>query len=143
MTLRDDVLATPAAQRPGFKANALRTLFNALPEGERLAFVEAGIQVEVLNGPDVVRNRLNNVVGLRVTARGRDANGLLPPGRDVHRVINPPIMMPDGTTTTVVDPLTGESKEVPNYAEQPLAAFKAWLAESIKVAARAQGWVEA
>jgi hypothetical protein len=140
MSIRDELVGLNTKQRARHKALAVKQLFENLSTSERASFVWAGLTVQVLAGPDVVVDRDANVVGLRVRARAQDANGILPPGADVHRVVNLPIMVPDGTTTTVNDPITGAPREQPNMVERPIEALKIWLTESIKVNARANGW---
>lgn len=129
-------------QRMRVKALALREAFAALPEGQRVMFTQDGITVEILDPPDVHRDREGNIVGLRVRVRAREAGGgpVLPLTDGVHQVVNPPVKVPNGTVHLEADPQSGAEIEIDNYEERPVTALKDWLVASVKHEARQNGW---
>lgn len=114
------------------RAQGILAAFQALPAGQRAAFVYDGLQVTVLAAPVVLRDRSGNIVGLQVRARARDANGQLPFTDGLHRVVNPPAKVPDGGI---------DAEGLPTFVEDPITALKRWLVNSIRVEARMAGWV--
>lgn len=48
----------------------------------------------------------------------------IPAGANPFRFVNPPVMVPDGTTRVEADPLTGEDRTVENFGESPAEAAR-------------------
>ena len=127
-----------AKGRAGVKSAVLS---EAVRNMEGAPFQESGLLVEMLCPVEAVFDRAGNVVGLRVQAVAYDQYGELLPASDWwHVVINPPVKVPDGTYHQETDPDTGEKVEVPNFREDPAAAFRSWLVGSLKFEARRMGW---
>lgn len=92
-----------------------------------------GLSLVFDRDPQIIRNRLGEVVGVDATIRAfRNANEIR---LDQHRVfINPPTQVPDGGSVIV------DGEERATYREDPLEAYLTALFESIETAPNPKGW---
>lgn len=121
------------------RAQGILAAFQALPAGQRASFTFDGLRVTITAMPTLIRDRQDNIVGFQITARATQGGIPLPLVDGVHRVINPPTKVPDGTTSPVTL-RNGTVVQRANYVEDPVTALKLWLVESIRIEARAAGW---
>lgn len=121
--IEDSLAGKNSAERNDIKVRALATL-----TGE--VFTRGRFTLTILLGPRVTI--IKNVPVLEVmVAVTRDG---IPLKIDGHlRFLNPPVKVPDGTTTAVIDPLTGELRQQPNYVENPRAALRQMILDAILV----------
>ena len=145
MTLRDTVLAEPDAKvRARLKAEYLRDLWAAAwPATGNLSITRrVGTQDWTIlfdERPTLVRDLDGSIVG--IDAMVRVFRGTTELRVDPHRnCVNPPIMVPDGTTYTVTDPETGETYEKKNYALNPREAYLRWLEQTLRDNPNLKGW---
>ena len=145
MTLRDTVIAEPDPKaRARLKAEHLRDLWAAAwPATGNLSITRrVGTQDWTIlfdERPTLVRDRDGSIVG--IDAMVRVFRGTTELRVDPHRnCVNPPIMVPDGTTYTVTDPETGETYEKKNYALNPREAYLRWLEQTIRDNPNLKGW---
>jgi hypothetical protein len=71
-----------------------------------------------------------------------DASGVRLIGADDRDFgfVNPPVTVPDGTFSSVVDPISGGKRLVSNKTENVLAAFEEMVFDRVVVRARELGW---
>ena len=145
MTLRDDVLAEPDPRvRARLKAEHLRDLWAAAwPATGNLSITRrVGAQDWTIlfdERPTLVRDRAGNTIG--IDAMVRVFRGTTELKVDPHRIcINPPIMVPDGTTSTVTDAETGETYQKRNYTLDPREAYLTWLVQTLRDNPNPKGW---
>lgn len=121
------------------RAQGILAAFQALPAGQRASFTFDGLRVTLTSAPTLIRDRQDHVIGFQLTARATQGGAPLPFLDAVHRVINPPTKVPDGTTRAATQE-DGSVVQMPNYVEDPVQAMKLWLVDSIRTEARAAGW---
>lgn len=134
MALRDDIDAEVTAKgRARVRATAIR---DAIRDGSKT--LTRGRWSLVISHFDVVRDGVGRVVGVEVFVRAyRD--GVEVKIDNHRRILNPPVMVPDGTTRNEV--VNGETVQVPNYVENVREALLTALMESITDHPNRAGWV--
>ena len=145
MTLRDTVLAEPDPRvRMRLKAEHLRDLWAAAwPATGNLSITRrVGTQNWTIlfdERPTLARDRDGTTIG--IDAMVRVFRGTTELKVDPHRIcINPPIMVPDGTTSAVTDPVTGETYQKKNYKLDPREAYLTWLVQTLRDNPNPKGW---
>lgn len=130
--------------RMGVKAQAHLDAMASLTGGGGFKFQRDGITIATGLAPAEVRDRVGNLVGVEVRCVAIDAEGNLLPATDgIHRVVNPPTMVADGTAHEEEMTLpNGKTTKVlmPNFVEDPVAALQDWLFGSVVHVARQLGW---
>lgn len=145
MTLRDTLVAELNPRvRARLKAEYLRDLWTAEwpVSGTPTVTRRVGAQnwsIVFDERPKVIRDQDGGIIG--IDAMVRVFRGTTELKVDPHRIcINPPVLVPDGTTHTVIDPVSGETYEKDNFELNPREAYLRWLVESIRGVPNAAGW---
>lgn len=143
MTLRDDLNAEVNPKvRAALKAEHLRALWSAEWVKDLTITRRVGAQIWAIvfdAPPELIRDKQGEPIGIdamvRVFRNGVELR------IDPHRIcINPPVLVPDGTTRTVVDAVTGDQYETDNFELNPREAYLRWLVESIRDNPNSAGW---
>lgn len=108
------------SRRAGFKAAALAEKLNTR------SFQVSGC----------VGGRTVSVSGVHVDERGvlvcTITHPDIPAGANPFRFVNPPIRVPDGTTVTVPDPVTGEDRQVDGFKEDAVEAGRQMIRDAVE-----------
>lgn len=141
MTLRDDVIAEADPKvRARLKAEFLRNLWSSeWVEGFSVTrrVNNQNWEIRFDERPKLIRDRLGQIVGIDAMVRVFRGNNEI--RIDPHRIcINPPIMVPDGTTSPVV--VNGVTRQVANLELNPREAYLRWLVDSIRDNPNQDGW---
>lgn len=140
------VLKAAPEERRAVKAQAHLDALDAIGALGPFKFRDdnTGITVAVEQAPTILLDKKGAAIGIEVVCSAYDANGNLMPGDNgVHRHINPPILVPDGTAheeTIELSPGKTITMKVANYREDPVAALQEWLHDSVVATAVHYGW---
>ena len=120
--IEDQLAGKTPAERNDIKCREFAKLTGeTFTRGQYELTIEQGPRLVTINGIPM----LEVVVSLRRNNRVVEIDGHL-------RFYNPPIKIPDGTFTTVPDPLTGAPTQRPNYTEAPRQALREMIVSTLR-----------
>lgn len=134
--LRELELIPDPRRQAEHKARRIAERFQARrasdPKGTRPVIKRGGIDIEVVEGPDLVGDLVRVVV--RAYKGGQEL-----PVDNPYYFRNPPVTVHDGTFEETTDPVTGRSVRLPNLVEDVEAAFEEALVSAVVSVARQRG----
>lgn len=125
----------PGKERYGLKADIVRSTLMDPNRGPLInvgALIEReNLAIKFIKNPEFITDKLGNVIGVDATVRAYDRGGrelIIDPHR---RCTNVPLLVPDGTFRTVVDPISPRTYQLSNFREDPQEAYLQWLEQTI------------